>query len=371
MGLAEQIIEVVTRGQAVSRSEIAKTLRVAPSTVTLHVQALLAAGVLEEAGHGASHGGRRPRVLRLAGGETGVILAADLGGTHARLGVLDLTGQLLTASTMPLQVADGPEETLTRVSAGLQRIAPPGREIRAVSVALPGPVNFGAGAVELPSRMPGWSGFPVRDWLSEHLQVPAVVENDANVMAIGEHHARMGDSGHSITVKIGTAIGSGVIVDGRLHRGATWAAGDITHTRIEEADDAPCSCGNLGCLETVASGAGLVRQLREQGYMITSTAEVLELTRQADPIATSLVRRAGGYLGRALSMVINFFNPHAVFLTGGASSSEPFVAAVRSTIYESCHPLVTQDLSITPAETAENAGLLGAGRLALDTVVFR
>ncbi|MCG6568621.1 ROK family transcriptional regulator [Tessaracoccus sp. ZS01] len=370
MGLPEQITELVARGHAVSRSDLARALGVSPSTVTVHVQAMLADGTLEEAGSGVSQGGRRPRVLKLAGGDAGVVLAADLGGTHARVGAVGLTGELLTATNLLLQITDGPEDTLARVAAALQRVAPEGREVKAVSVALPGPVNFEAGRVELPSRMPGWSGFPVRDWLADHMGVPAVVENDANVMALGEHHARMGASGHSITVKIGTAIGSGIIVDGRLHRGATWAAGDITHTRIEEAGDTPCTCGNLGCLETVASGAGLARLLREKGYLTHTTADVLRLTREADPIATSLVRRAGGYLGRALSMVVNFFNPHAVFLTGGASSSEPFVAAVRSTIYESCHPLVTQSLTITPAETAENAGLLGAGRLALETSVF-
>lgn len=370
MSLPDQILALVERGQAVSRAELAKALRVAPSTVTLHVQSLLADGVLEEAGHGTSQGGRRPRVLRLRDQSAGIVLAADLGGTHARIGAVDLRGELLEATTMPLQIAEGPVETLTRVTDELQKLVTPGREVRAVSVALPGPVNVETGRVDLPSRMPGWSGFPVRTWLADHTGVPTVIENDANVMAIGEHHASLGTTGHSITVKIGTAIGSGIIVDGCLHRGATWASGDITHTRIEEAGDYPCTCGNRGCLETVASGAGLVRLLRERGYLVDSTLDVLTLIREADPIATSLMREAGGYLGRALAMVVNFFNPHAVFLTGGASSSEPFVAAVRSTIYENCHPLMTQSLTITPAQTAENAGLLGAGRLALETCVF-
>jgi len=363
-GDARRIIDLVGRGVATSRSQLAESLGLAPSTVGLRVQALLEVGLLREEGAGVSRGGRRPRVLRVddAGGE---VLSVEIGGAHARIGRHSLTGTLLHAQTFPVRLADGPRPVLSAVIDRLHATAAD-HPVRAVGVSLPGPVDTATGAVDQPSRMPGWPGFPVGGHLSSALGVPTFVDNDANLAALGEHRARFGSTGHSITVKAGTAIGSGIIVDGRIHRGATAAAGDISHTRIDGAAAVPCSCGNVGCLETVASGAGLVRQLRERGIDAAHTEDVLRRARDADPAATSLVRMAGTHLGQVLSGVVNFFNPHAVFLTGSLSAAEPFLAAVRSRVYEACHPLVTQTLTIEAAQTGPDAVLLGAARLAID-----
>jgi predicted NBD/HSP70 family sugar kinase len=238
--------------------------------------------------------------------------------------------------------------------------------LRGIGISLPGPVDPVVGAVDRPSRMPGWPGFRVGEHLAARFGVPVAVDNDANLAALGEHRLRLGDAHHSITVKAGTSIGSGIIVDGRLHRGATSAAGDITHTRIDIDAGVACACGNVDCLETVASGAGMVRLLRAAGYEVDTTAEVLKLALDADPTASHLVRQAGTHLGQVLSGVVNFFNPHALFLTGSLSSSEPFIAAVRSRVYASCHPLVTQTLTIEAAKTGADAILYGAARLVLD-----
>ena len=359
-----RILDLVARGEARSRSELAAALGVAASTVGLRVQSLLDAGVLREAGDGTSRGGRRPRVLQISA--DGVILTADLGGGHARIGRHSLSGALRDSQAITIDLAEGPEATLARVGDVFDRFASDAR-VHAIGISLPGPVDIDTGSVDQPSRMPGWPGFRVGEHLSEHYGVPVAVDNDANLAALGEHRERFGHTGHSITVKAGTAIGSGIIVDGHVHRGATAAAGDITHTRIDGSGDIPCSCGNTGCLETVASGASLVRQMRERGNdTVHTTTDVLSLARDADPLATTLVRTAGTHLGQALSGVVNFFNPHAVFLTGSMSASEPFIAAVRSRVYEACHPLATQRLRIEAAATGADAILHGAARLALE-----
>jgi predicted NBD/HSP70 family sugar kinase len=361
---SRRIVDLVARGEARSRSELAGLLGVAASTVGLRVQSLLDAGVLQEAGDGNSRGGRPPRVLQIAG--DGIVLSADLGGQHARIGRHSLSGALLGTESIAIDLTDGPEATLERVAEVFDRLGADTR-IHAIGVSLPGPVDILTGSVDQPSRMPGWPGFRVGDHLAARFHTHVAVDNDANLAALGEHRAQFGHTRHSITVKAGTAIGSGVIVDGHIHRGATSAAGDITHTRIDGSGDIPCSCGNTGCLETVASGASLVRQMRERGNdTVRTTADVLTLARDADPLATSLVRTAGTHLGQALSGVVNFFNPHAVFLTGGMSASEPFLAAVRSRVYEACHPLATQRLRIESATTGADAILHGAARLALE-----
>lgn len=361
--LARQILDLVARGAARSRSDIATATGLAPSTIGLRVQALIDGGVLSESGDGDSRGGRRPKLLEIDT-NAGVILTVDLGGEHARLGSHQLSGELKETRTIPVSLPDGPEVTLAAITAEFDMLAA-GARVRAIGISLPGPVDITSGTVTQPSRMPGWPGFRVGNALAARYGVSVAVDNDANLAALGEHRAQFGLTNTSITVKAGTAIGCGLIAEGKLHRGATYAAGDITHAKIVSGD-LPCSCGNTGCLETVASGASLVRQLRERGNStVASTMDVLRLAGDADPTATQLVRSAGTYLGQALAGSVNFFNPDAVFLTGALSASEPFIAAVRSRVYEACHPLATQQLRIEAASTGADAILYGAARWAL------
>lgn len=364
--LASRVLDAVAGGGVDSRTELARVLRVAPSSISQTVADLVARGLLRETGTVPSAGGR-PRRLLSVGGADGYAVAADVGSSHVRLGVVRTGGGLSSARTVPFSLADGPRASLDELAARIEEVVDGegGARPGAVGVALPGPVDLVSGSVALPSRMPGWNGFPARAALAERLGLTVVVENDANLMAFGEHVARQGVREHSITVKAGSAIGAGIIADGRLYRGATGVAGDITHVRVEAAGDRPCSCGNRGCLETVASGAALCRELRAAGLEAERIEDVVALADAAVPEATSAVRRAGHRLGEVLSATVNFFNPDAVYLGGILSSVEPFVAAVRSQLYEGCHPLVTRSLVIERVSLGVDVGVVGAGLLAL------
>ncbi|MFI9601950.1 ROK family protein [Streptomyces sp. NPDC052043] len=370
--IAARVLELVASGQATSRAELAQLLGTAPSTISLTVAQLVERGLIAEEGTHSSTGGRPRRVLR-AGSNDEYAVAADVGGRHARIGVVLPGGGVRDVANVPFEIADGPEAALPRLAEHLESLAEQrGRDqLRGVGLSLPGPVDVAAGAVVQPSRMLGWNRFPVAAWLEERFGVPAVVDNDANCMAVGEQSVRPAEHRQSITVKIGSAIGAGVIADGRLYRGARGAAGDITHIRIDGGADIPCSCGNTGCLETVASGAALVRILRERGLDVAGPEDVVRLVTDADPEATRAVRRAGDHLGRVLAANVNFFNPDAVYLGGILSTLEPFVAAVRSQLYESCHPLVTEHLTIERVVLGADAGLVGAGLFALQHSLAR
>ncbi|MGW5233015.1 ROK family protein [Streptomyces nodosus] len=370
--IAARVLELVASGQATSRAELAQLLGTAPSTISLTVAQLVERGLIAEEGTHSSTGGRPRRVLR-AGSNDEYAVAADVGGRHARIGVVLPGGGVRDVANVPFEIADGPEAALPRLAEHLESLAERrGRDrLRGVGLSLPGPVDVAAGAVVQPSRMLGWNRFPAAAWLEERFGVPAVVDNDANCMAVGEQSVRPAEHQQSIMVKIGSAIGAGVIADGRLYRGARGAAGDITHIRIDSGADIPCSCGNTGCLETVASGAALVRILRERGLDVAGPEDVVRLVTDADPEATRAVRRAGDHLGRVLAANVNFFNPDAVYLGGILSTLEPFVAAVRSQLYESCHPLVTEHLTIERAMLGADAGLVGAGLFALRHALAR
>ncbi|MCE7009252.1 ROK family transcriptional regulator [Kibdelosporangium philippinense] len=356
-----EILRLVSSGEASSRTDLARILGLARSTVSLRVQELIDAGLLTETGEGPSRGGRRPRVLRPAD-DGGYVVGADIGARHVRLAAYDLSGERLHLTEAELDIAAGPEAclgTLLDIIGDLNRVLA-GQRFLGLGVGLPGPVNYEDGRVERPARMPGWHGFEVRDWLTERLNIPVAVDNDANVVALGELHTRNRGPEHLVVVKAGTGVGCGVIVSGIVHRGANGVSGDVSHVRVQAAGETLCGCGNTGCLETIASGAAVARSVEAR-----DTGHLVELANDAEPRASAAVRRAGGHLGEVLSTVVNFFNPHAVLLTGRLSSVEPYVAAVRSALYERCLPMATQNLEVAVARAGKDAGPLGAGMLAL------
>ncbi|TQM09259.1 ROK family protein [Pseudonocardia kunmingensis] len=357
------IVELVATGQAVTRAAIGKALGWAPSTVSLRVGQLLASGVLHEADLAPSRGGRPGRILRLRD-DGGCVVVADVGSHHARTAVVDLTGALRDVVEVEVDVTEGPHATLDRIVTAWGE-ATRGSTVLAAGLSLPGPVDSDRGAVVQASRMPGWNDVAVGAMVGERLGVPAVVENDANAMALGEHYARPDHARDSVTIKAGTAIGCGLVVGGRIYPGSSVGAGNITHTRVDVASATPCSCGNLGCLETVSSGAGIVRLLQARGIEVGSTAEVVRRAQDGDPEVSALVRAAGGYLGAVLCTVVNLVNPGAVYLGGALSSVEPFVAAVRGRVYEGSHPIATGHLVIDATVTGPDAGVIGMGRLAV------
>lgn len=355
-----QLLAVIGSGRARSRREISDILGLSPSTVSQHVQSLLSQGLVAEGESRGSTGGRRARELRLAG-DADLLGAIDLGGAHARLAVVPRGGEITNPVEISITMSDGPRAVLEACVTELARLAADAR-LAGVGIALPGPVDGAARGVVSPSRMPGWAGVDISALLSEIADAPAVVENDANAMALGEHFAHNPRAAGSVTVKAGTAIGAGIVIDGQVYRGAAGVAGDITHTRVAAANDRQCSCGNRGCLETVASGAALVRLLQEEGVEVSSTADVISLVRDAHPTATRLARTAGNHLGEVLCAVVNFFNPSAIYVSGALTALEPFVSALRSEIYRGSHPLMTRDLTIAEAALGADASLVGVSR---------
>lgn len=367
--LEADVLALIASGKASSRAELANSLSMAGSSISVSVQALLELGWIREVGSGVSTGGRRPRILTL-GGEAHYVLCADVGIHHVRVGVVTLDGNVETAMTRDFDISQGPEGALEQLAGIFNELIAERnlRQLLGVGLTLPGPVNTAEGTVDSPSRMPGWHRYPIRAELERRFAVPTCIANDANAMALGEHLVQPFPHKDSITIKAGTALGAGVIIDGNIHEGATGAAGDITHVRVADADDIPCSCGNRGCLETIASGAAIVRMLGEQRTDVASIVDVVDLVRAGDALATSLVRDAGHHLGEVLSAVVNFFNPSAVYLGGVMSTLEPYVAAFRSRLYSGCHPLATKQLVIQESQLGQDAGISGVGRLTLDQV---
>ncbi|MER7503849.1 ROK family protein [Nonomuraea pusilla] len=372
-GAQGELLRLVAGGHAESRAELARLSGLAASSVSLRVEELIDSGLLVEEGSGGSRGGRRPRRLRLSP-TAGLLAVADLGAHHARLGLLDLSGDPLVVEEHPCDITRGPEAVLgwmADVFDGLlERHAgtgPSAIPLRGVGTGVPGPVEPSAGRVVSPSRMPGWNSFPVAEHLRRRYDLPVLVENDANLMAVGEARAWPGHD-NLMVLKAGTGIGCGLVVGGRLHRGR-GAAGDISHVRVRTDASATCSCGHSDCLEAYASGAALIAALAGQGMALERPADLVARVNDGVPEATAQVRNAGRLIGEVLTVLVNFFNPDAVVVGGSLSAAEPLISAVRAAVYERCLPLATRDLEIAATRVGRDAALLGAGALLLDAVL--
>jgi predicted NBD/HSP70 family sugar kinase len=365
---AGTILDLIRSGHSRSRAEIARSTGLSPSTVAQRIDALIDAGYVREAGQGVSQGGRRPRALEIDP-TTGVVCAVDLGSHHATLGLVDLSGRLIAVRTENMDIGDGPQRILTWIAAVADEMvtehAMPGQRLRGFGIGLPGPVDS-AGLMVSPSRMPGWNGVDVAAMMTRISGLPCAIDNDANLMALGEHVSLHDEVQHFVFVKAGSSIGCGVIASGELYHGHHGMAGDISHVTVPGAPPVLCSCGRTGCLDAVAGGAAIVQALRDAGVAVSDTGDVLALARDAHPLATQMLREAGTRVGGVLATIMNFFNPQRLVLGGILGEAEAFVAGVRSRIYFECLPMITDTLDISVSVAKDRAGILGAARVVLD-----
>lgn len=399
---AGQLLGVLRDGRPRTRAELAGALGVARSTTGIRIGALMSAGLVDGIGGGDSTGGRPPALLALRPSAR-FVLAADLGARHARFALADLTGVPVAEAAEPLSIADGPDAVLGRVARSAdQLLRSLGRDrddLAAVGIGLPGPVRHATGRPWNPPIMPGWHDVDVPGMAGELLGAPVLVDNDVNIMALGELAAHPGTD-DLLFVKVATGIGAGVISDGRLRRGAAGVAGDLGHVRVARGDGVRCTCGQDGCLEALASGPALADELtalRDRAGAhggrgrdrrnrdtargrsavmqpasapttpVRTAADVARLVTAGDRDAIAAVRQAGRDLGEVLAGAVNLLGPSVIVIGGAlAAAGEHLLAGVREVVYQRSTPAATEQLQIVLSRTREQAAVRGAAILALD-----
>lgn len=367
---AGQLLALVRTGRATTRLGLTEATGFSRATIAQRLDLLVDAGLLLPAGAEASTGGRRPTAFAFDTG-AGVVLVADLGATSARVACCDLGAEVLADERHEIDIAAGPDAVLPLVAERLEAVlAAAGRraeEVRGVAVGVPGPVEVAAGRVVSPPIMTGWDGLDIRPRLARY-PGPVLVDNDVNLMALGEHRTCLADEQHVLFVKVGTGVGSGIIASGQLHRGAEGAAGDIGHIRGPGLD-AICRCGMRGCVEAVAGGWALARDLQALGRDVAGTRQVVELVRARDPEALRLLIEASRVVGAAIADAVSFFNPATVVLGGDlALADERLLAGVREVVYARSLPLATRRLRVRRSELGEHAGVRGGAHLVIEHV---
>lgn len=370
---ARALLQLMRDGRPRTRSELATMTGLARSTVTQRVDALLASGLIGPAEKAASTGGRPPTLLAFNPAAR-IVLGADIGATHARLGVTDLAGRILADARDDIDIAAGPDVVLGWIcETGRALVDQAGyrmTDLLGVGVGLPGPVEHSTGRPVNPPIMPGWDGYDVQGYVTERLGVVTLVDNDVNVMALGEHFSHWSDADHLLFVKVATGIGSGLISEGRLHRGAQGAAGDLGHIAVPHGREVVCRCGNTGCLEAVASGAAIAEALSAEGLEAHGSLDVVALARGGSVEALGRIRQAGRDIGEVLASAVNLFNPSIIVVGGSLSQAgEHLIAGVREVVYQRSLPLATAHLRIAQSRTGESAGVVGAAVMVIDRVL--
>lgn len=366
------ILSLIASGKAQSRSSLAKASGRSRSTIAERLAALFAAGFVQESAEALPSGGRPARVLRL-NKNFGIVLVANVGEDHVHLAVTDLEPDIIAERVSALDVRSGPETILAWIAKEfgvlLEEVRRPKPEVLGICLGLPAPVDYDAARIFGPSVMLGWDDFDIRGWMSAHFAAPVLVENDVNLMTLSEFRRFWPDVGQFLFIKAGTGIGSGIISDGRIYRGAQGAAGDIGHIQFSSVDAPLCRCGKLGCVEARAAGWALARDLRTRGFKAQNARDVIDLVRINQPEAIQLVRAAGRVLGEVTADVVSVLNPAVIVIGGTLSEAEEhLLSGVRELVYQRSLPLATRKLQIAAARSDPGVGLLlGAAHLVIES----
>lgn len=374
MTSAGDLLQLVRRGRASSRSDLGRLTGLSRTAVGARLSTLEAAGLVLPGDELASTGGR-PAAGLVLNADAGVVLAAAIGRSRSQLAAFDLHGRELGSSSVDHEVGATPDVVMPAVSDHLCTIVadlPDARPVLGTGISLPGTVDPVLGVSIDSPAMPGWDRVDLREALVAGGVEPGAtyVANDADVLARSE---RLGHAVHHpdlLVLKASTGLGLGILAEGRVVAGHLGAAGEIGHTKVDAAAGRPCRCGDVGCLETIAAGWALVASLREAGHPVVHVRDLAALAAAGDPEAKHHLRESGRRLGEVLAVAINILNPEAVVIGGDmAAAFDVYAAGVRESVYARSSALATRELRFLPSTYGDRAGLVGCAAMALDQVL--
>ncbi|WP_020500931.1 ROK family transcriptional regulator [Sciscionella marina] len=354
-----EVLDLIRRGVAATTTDLAARMGVARSTVAERLETLSRHGLLLPAGE-ASPGRGRPATVHAFNQRAGVTLAAQVGMSGTRIAVTDLAGEILSSHHVRLDIEEGPEAVLGvlqhEFSAALDEIAPPTR-VHGIGIGLPGELQIYAPHGD---ERNAWATESIADRLTAAFDCPVFVDRDVNFMALGEHRLCWPDARMFLSLKLGTVIACGLVVDGNVARGATGLFGEIGHVKVAEGN-APCRCGSLSCLNTVAGGAALAGQLAAKGFDTQSARDLAALADTGVVEASQAIREAGLHIGTVVAAAINLLNPDVITVWGYlVDAGDQLLVGMHEAIYRAALPSAARALTLERSQLGDDAGLRGA-----------
>ncbi len=384
----KELFDRIRKYGELTKPELVASTEYSRTKITSSIDSLLQKKFIIENQETEYTGGRRSKTYSI-NGSLGYIAGVDIGATSIDLAIADFSRNILVRYSEPALVREGPIKVLGRVCGVLEKLMLENglnaERLLGIGMGIPGPVDFSLGMAVSPPIMPGWDCYPIIQTVQQWFpNANVVIDNDVNVMALGEIHQGEGKNvSNLIFVKVGTGIGSGIVCEGRIYRGASGCAGDIGHISVSKSGPL-CHCGNTGCLEAVAGGpaiakrsliaaqAGrspfLLEQYERKGGKITAE-DVGIAAREGDAVAIEVIRESGQLIGDVLAALVNFYNPEMIIIGGGVSNlGNQFLSSIRQAVLNRSLPLATRNLNIVFSGTGSDAGIIGAVNLAMDYI---
>ncbi len=313
------------------------------------------------------------------------VLAIDLGGTKIIAAIISSKGQVMAREYQLTLADEGPQSVIKRLLSMIDHLLSlsslESSQLDSISVAAAGGIDFEKGVITLSPNLPGWHDIPLRDIIREKYRADTFLINDTSAAALGEHQFGAGKGVNNlIMLTLGTGIGGGIIINGKLYTGPSGSAGEIGHMTIDVAGP-KCNCGNIGCLEKLVSGTVVAKEaircisqgeksslteLAEGGIENITAEEVEVAARNGDSLAKEVISKAAAYLGIGLVNLVNIFNPEMIIIGGGlANMGDLLLEPARRIVRERAFQLSARLVRIVPAQLGGNAGVLGAAIFAL------
>lgn len=370
----------------ISRADLARQMQLSRAAMTTIVNDMLEKQIVRETRSGESPSGRKPIMLEI-NPQRGFVIGVDMGATHLELVLADFSARVKAMRHVDFDVRQGPQHGLAEVDRQVRVLLEEAQvqlnDVHAASIGVPGPVVVEAGTVKSPPIMPGWDSYPIRAHLEELWGCPVVVNNDAELGALGEWAFGAGrGERHLAYIKVGSGIGAGLLLNGQIYGGSVGAAGEIGHVTLVE-NGPRCTCGNYGCLEALAGGKAIAERAitavkAGQRTQLSSIQPIERITakdvavaaRLGDRLAQQITADAGRYLGIALSSLVNLFNPGIVVVGGGvAQMGDLLLEPIRQAVEERSLQAAANSVRIVAAMLGSRSSSMGAVVRALDTAL--
>ncbi len=304
------------------------------------------------------------------------VIAADVGGTNTRMAIVTGNGDIHTFLKKSTQCKDGREEmikflvSLARETIEKSKLSIDG--ISGMGIGFPGPLNAETGTVFNPPNLTGWDSVPLKTIIESELKVPVAIENDANAAALGEWWKGAGSGTSSLfCITLGTGVGGGIVLDGKVWHGASSIAGEIGHTTVIR-DGLQCSCGNIGCLEAYACSGGILKRVNkallersnsDRPEQLTNLKQIDQMIAQGNETVIGVIKETGVILGIVIANLANFLNPEMVVLFGGVTNlGDPLIGPLKKEVDIRAFKEATDCLRIEMATLGDNSGVLGAAK---------
>ncbi len=309
-------------------------------------------------------------------------IGVDVGGTNVKIALVDFDGKIIYSNTVPTRAEMGYEAGVNNIKQAIkelmQETSATAKTIEAIGFGLPGQIDYKEGLVKNLPNIPGWVNIPLAKIIEEEFSIPTRLDNDVRCAALGELNFGAGKGCENlICITVGTGIGSGIVLNGKLVRGASNAAGEIGHIKMQMTGGPLCGCGDYGCFEAYASGPAIVTMAKEyiSGGKSAKYKEmapdgiitpylVAQAALQGDAVSIQIFKQMGKIIGTGLASVVNLLNPQKIIIGGGvADAGDILLEPIRQTILDRAMPIQGQSVEVVPAQLANSAGVIGASLL--------